>query len=64
MFPFRYSSIFKSRWMALFWAAGICWFAYDVADMAAGDKATTTDATGATVSDAAVADLKHKLEGL
>ncbi len=31
MFPFRFSSIFRSRWMALFWAAGIVWTAVDVA---------------------------------
>ena len=27
----RSSSIFKSRWMALIWAAGIIWLAVDVA---------------------------------
>jgi hypothetical protein len=32
MYPFRYSSIFRSRWMAVLWAAGIIWTAYDVAD--------------------------------
>ncbi|HWW63188.1 MAG TPA: hypothetical protein VNZ43_00350 [Sphingomonadaceae bacterium] len=31
MFPFRHSSIFKSRWIALLWAAGILWWAIDVA---------------------------------
>ena len=31
MFPMRWSTIFKSRWMALLWAAGIIWFAYDFA---------------------------------
>jgi len=31
MFPMRSSTIFKSRWMALLWAAGIIWFAYDFA---------------------------------
>jgi hypothetical protein len=31
MFPMRTSSIFRSRWMALIWAAGIIWFAYDIA---------------------------------
>ena len=29
MVPMRTSSIFRSRWMALLWAAGILWFAYD-----------------------------------
>lgn len=31
MFPFRYSSIFRSRWIALLWAAGMCWMAVEVA---------------------------------
>ena len=31
MFPMKNSTIFKSRWMALLWAAGIIWFAYDFA---------------------------------
>jgi len=31
MLPMRTSSIFKSRWMALIWSAGIIWFAVDVA---------------------------------
>ena len=31
MVPMRTSSIFRSRWMALLWAAGILWFAYDFA---------------------------------
>jgi hypothetical protein len=34
MFPMRWSTIFKSRWMALLWAAGIIWFACDVAGSA------------------------------
>jgi hypothetical protein len=37
MFPMRTSSIFKSRWMALIWAAGIIWFAYDFASTGAQD---------------------------
>jgi hypothetical protein len=31
MIPIKHSAIFKSRWMALLWAAGIIWFAYDFA---------------------------------
>lgn len=31
MIPMRTSTIFKSRWMALLWAAGIVWFALDIA---------------------------------
>ena len=30
MFLFRLSSIFRSRWIALFFAANILWFADDV----------------------------------
>jgi hypothetical protein len=29
MLPIRTSFIFKSRWVALLWAAGILWAAYD-----------------------------------
>jgi hypothetical protein len=31
MFPMRLSTVFKNRWWALIWAAGIIWFAYDFA---------------------------------
>jgi hypothetical protein len=31
MIPMRTSTVFKNRWMALLWAAGILWFAYDFA---------------------------------
>ena len=56
MIPMRTSSIFKSRWMALLWAAGIIWLALDVAGP---DESTVngaaaanqpTDVTGATIS--------------
>jgi hypothetical protein len=53
MFPMRLSSIFKSRWMALVWAAGIIWFAYDFAGSESQDQTgnnVTTDVTGAPVS--------------
>jgi hypothetical protein len=47
MYPFRYSSIFRSRWMALFWAAGILWTAYDFAapdgSAAAGNNQQASD---------------------
>ncbi|MEO7277079.1 MAG: hypothetical protein ABIW33_03525 [Sphingomicrobium sp.] len=57
MIPIHGSKIFKSRWKALFWAAGVIWFAYDVAE--SQPHATTdansaaeaaTDATGAAVT--------------
>ena len=37
MVPMRFSSVFKNRWMALLWAAGILWFAYDFAGSAPQD---------------------------
>jgi hypothetical protein len=47
MFPFRYQTIFRSRWMALLWAAGICWMAYDFAapdgDDAGNNQAMASD---------------------
>lgn len=40
MFGFRYSSLFKSRWAALLWAAGIVLSAWSFADdQRAGDGA-------------------------
>ena len=51
------SKIFRSRWSALFWSAGIIWTAYDVANANAPDPATNntaavpTDATGVAVND-------------
>jgi hypothetical protein len=56
MIPMKHSTIFKSRWMALLWAAGIIWFAYDTANsqpQGDGNSANAeqpTDATGAPVT--------------
>jgi hypothetical protein len=53
MIPMRTSSVFKSRWMALLWAAGIIWFAYDFAGSEPQDgnaSANAEDATGAPVT--------------
>ena len=54
MIPMRTSSVFKSRWMALLWAAGIIWFAYDFAGSEPQDANTSaenaTDVTGAPVT--------------
>lgn len=54
MLPMRTSSVFKSRWMALLWAAGIIWFAYDFAGSEPQDGNTSaenaTDVTGAPVT--------------
>ena len=57
MIPMRTSSIFKSRWMAMIWAAGIIWLAVDVAgpDESASNNAAAadqpTDVTGARITD-------------
>ena len=56
MIPMRTSSVFKSRWMALIWAAGIIWFAYDTAssqpqgDGNSANAEESTDGTGAPVT--------------
>jgi hypothetical protein len=70
MIPMRTSSIFKSRWMALVWAAGIIWFAYDFA-APNGDEANSgdnqveiTDASGAPVSPEEAKKLEEAIKGL
>ena len=45
MIPMRTSTIFKSRWMALLWAAGIIWFAYDFAASAPQDDGNNSAAS-------------------
>jgi hypothetical protein len=57
MIPIRTSTIFKSRWWALLWAAGIMWLAVDVAGASkpegnsASNESGSTDAAGAPVTD-------------
>jgi hypothetical protein len=63
MFPIRHRSIFRSRYMALLWAAGIIWFAYDVAagsesDSGSNNQAAATDVTGAPVTQQDIDTLK------
>ncbi len=62
MIPMKHSTIFKNRWFALLWAAGIIWFALQVAGPpdgpGDGNGAATTDATGAPVE----ADQARQLE--
>jgi hypothetical protein len=70
MIPMRTSSIFKSRWMALVWAGGIIWFAYDVAESAGqpannSDNAVQiTDASGAPVSPEETRKLEQAVKDL
>ena len=49
MMPMRTSSIFKSRWMVLLWAAGLVWLAVRAA--APAENTGNSDVTGATISD-------------
>jgi len=59
--------IFRSRWSALFWAGGIIWMAYDVANANAPDPVTNnanaadTDATGVTVDHGDLAVLANAM---
>jgi hypothetical protein len=43
MIPMRTSTIFKNRWWALIWAAGIIWFAYDYAGSQPSDDNNAAD---------------------
>jgi len=71
MVPMRMSTVFKSRWMALIWAAGIVWFAYDTANSqpqatgnasANSEQATDSDDAPFTSDDQnkVVQDLQNK----
>ena len=66
MIPVKTSSVFKNRWMALLWAAGIVWFAYDfagsepAADTNDANAEQTTDVTGAPVT----SDDQNKVAGI
>lgn len=48
MIPMRTSTIFKNRWWAVLWAAGIIWLAYDVADSAPQDDGNNSAAADDT----------------
>jgi hypothetical protein len=56
MIPVKTSSVFKNRWMALLWAAGIIWFAYDFAGSqpqaanASDNAEQATDASGTPIT--------------
>lgn len=69
MIPVRTSSVFKSRWMALLWAAGIIWFAYDFAgsqsqDTNASDNTQqATDGSGTPVTSDDTKKLGEELNG-
>ena len=54
MIPMRMSTVFRNRWWALLWAAGILYAAWDVAGGAPdgddGNNSVATDASGAPVT--------------
>ena len=64
MYPFRYSSIFRSRWMALLWAAGILWTAYDFADSGRSASGNNQQADDAPLNQADIAALQASLNQL
>jgi hypothetical protein len=70
MIPMRTSSVFKSRWMALLWAAGIIWFAYDFVGPSgepannADNQVQITDDSGAPVSPDEAKKLEEAVKGL
>ena len=67
MIPMKTSTVFKSRWMALLWAAGIIWFAYDFVgsqpqdgnESANADQ--STDGTGGAITSDDTNKLKQEL---
>ena len=72
MVPIKHSSIFKSRWMALLWAAGIIWMAIDFAapsqpssapQVAASDT-PPTDSTGASINPEQERQLAQIISGM
>jgi hypothetical protein len=68
MFGPRLSSVFKNRWFALIWAAGICWMAVDFTssdsptdnNQAAADERAAAEALG--INQAAIGDMQNKLQ--
>jgi hypothetical protein len=63
MYPFRYSSIFRSRWMALLWAAGILWTAYDFA-APDGDNTGNNQSADMPINSADIAAMQAELNQL
>ena len=61
MFPFRTSTIFRNRWFAVLWAAGIIWMAVEFAapdpENANGSE-QVLDVTGSPVSPEALKALE------
>ena len=67
MIPVKTSSVFKSRWMALLWAAGIIWFAYDFAGSQPQDgneSANSAQTTDGAIANADTNKLNDELNAL
>lgn len=60
MIPMRTSSIFKSRWMALIWSAGIIWFAVDFASPSDDSSQTAQVDNGMAQAIGALDSIKDK----
>jgi len=67
MFGFRLATIFRNRWFAILWVAGICWFAVEFttpdgadANQSGADQRAAAAALG--YNQAAIADMQNKLE--
>ncbi|MEG3124741.1 hypothetical protein [Sphingomonas sp. GB1N7] len=67
-----YAKLFRSRWAAMIWAAGILWTAVDVAGFSSPDAPATNnataaapdqDATGVTVDNGDLAILANVMQG-
>lgn len=67
-----YAKLFRSRWAAMIWAAGILWTAVDVAGFSSPDAPATNnsiaaapdqDATGVTVDNNDLAILANVMKG-
>ena len=54
MFPMRMTTIFKNRWMALLWAAGILFVAYQFAGAQPQDDNSAADANQAAAAENAL----------
>jgi hypothetical protein len=63
MVPMRMSTVFKNRWMALLWAAGFVWFAYDFAGSAPDPElnGANAEAPADTAAATATADGQQKI---
>jgi hypothetical protein len=68
MLPRRPSALFRSRWAALLWAAGVLWTAVSVAGVGkapshAVPAANATDATGQPIDNEDLALLRNVIGG-